>query len=585
MSEWLLGRFPDARDICRLSEGLSSQAFTFRRADEGFILRINPCIAGFRKDAHAVRAFTRQDLPIPAVTELGEFDADLAFCVSRRAPGTRLDRMDATAARRLAPGVAAAIAAIASTDIRASTGFGRFGPTGGAPHPTWRAFLLAIADRDWAPVRSRVDPALLDSLQAVVRALSPACQEVRHLVHGDFFGSNLLSDGQAVTAVIDWDLALFGDPLYEWANLAFWNEACLRPALALAPRPVPGYGERMRCHMARIGLEELHASATGRFPDSLAWQRMAEHGVTFTMGATPYLADTVREAPRREAALPALRYFIAAGAPIPRAIVEEAGRRMPSLHVLAGWGMTENGLVTINGPTDPVAKVYTTDGSPQPGMEVRVADETGQTLPPGREGYLKVRGSQNFVGYVGDEDGYRASFDADGSFQTWDLAVRDTEGYLRITGRAKDVINRGGEKVPVAEVEELIYRHPKVREAALVAMPHARLGETGCLFAVPHEGQALSFEEIIAHLRGAGLTPQFLPERLELVAALPRTPSGKIQKYLLREEIARRATMWGRGLRSGGAAEGRALPAPPCPRARAPPPASGCGRRRRRGSR
>ena len=273
---------------------------------------------------------------------------------------------------------------------------------------------------------------------------------------------------------------------------------------------------------------------------SLAWQLMADYRVTFTMGATPFLADMVREAARRAASLPALRYFIAAGAPIPRAIVEEAGRRMPSLHVLAGWGMTENGLVTINGPTDPIAKVYTTDGSPQPGMEVRIADEGGQTLPAASEGYLKVRGSQNFVGYFGDEAGYRKSFDADGWFQTWDLAAQDAEGYIRITGRAKDVINRGGEKVPVAEVEDLIHRHPKVREAALVAMPHPRLGETGCLFAVPHEGQQLTFEEIIAHLRGAGLTPQFLPERLELAAALPRTPSGKIQKYLLREEIAKR---------------------------------------------
>jgi cyclohexanecarboxylate-CoA ligase len=271
---------------------------------------------------------------------------------------------------------------------------------------------------------------------------------------------------------------------------------------------------------------------------ALAWQLMADFGVTFTMGATPFLADSVREAARREAALPALRYFIAAGAPIPRAIVEEAGRRMPSLRVLAGWGMTENGLVTINGPADPADKVYTTDGSAQPGMEVGIFDEQGAALPPGREGYLKVRGSQNFVGYLGDEAGYRASFDSQGWFQTWDLAVQDAEGYIRITGRAKDIINRGGEKVPVAEVEELIYRHPKVREAALVAMPHPRLGETGCLFAATHDGQELTLEEVVAHLRAAGLTPQFLPERLELVDALPRTPSGKIQKYLLREAIA-----------------------------------------------
>jgi cyclohexanecarboxylate-CoA ligase len=270
----------------------------------------------------------------------------------------------------------------------------------------------------------------------------------------------------------------------------------------------------------------------------LAWDLLAEFRTTFTMGATPFLADTVREAARREATLPALRYFIAAGAPIPRAIVEEAGRRLPTLKVLAGWGMTENGLVTINGPDDPVEKVYTTDGSAQPGMDVAIFDEEGRRLPPGREGYLKVRGSQNFVGYFGDGAGYRGSFDHDGWFQTWDLAVQDAEGYIRITGRAKDVINRGGEKVPVAEVEELIYRHARVKEAALVAMPHARLGETGCLYVATHDGAPLPLEEIVGHLRSAGLTPQFLPERVETVPALPRTPSGKIQKYLLRADIA-----------------------------------------------
>jgi cyclohexanecarboxylate-CoA ligase len=274
---------------------------------------------------------------------------------------------------------------------------------------------------------------------------------------------------------------------------------------------------------------------------ALAWDLMAEHGVTYTMAATPFLMETVREAARRGASLPTLRYFVSAGAPIPRAAVEEAAVRLPGTRVLAGWGMTENGLVTMNGPDDPPEKVYTTDGSPQPGMEVAVHDENGRPVPPGVEGHLKVRGSQNLVAYLGeDEATFRTAFDGDGWFRTWDLAVMDRDGFIRITGRAKDVINRGGEKVPVAEVEELVYRHPKVREAALVAMPHPRLGETSCLYVVAQEGEPPTLGEIVAHLRAAGLTPQFLPERLEVVPSLPRTPSGKIQKYLLREDIARK---------------------------------------------
>ena len=127
---------------------------------------------------------------------------------------------------------------------------------------------------------------------------------------------------------------------------------------------------------------------------------------------------------------------------------------------------------------------------------------------------------------------------ADGYYRTGDVARIDEHGYLRITGRVKDVINRGGEKVPVAEVEQLLYAHPAIRELAIVAMPDPRLGERACAFVVLEPGATLEFAEMQRHLDQARLAKPYWPERLELVESLPHTPSGKIQKYLLRAQLA-----------------------------------------------
>lgn len=128
-----------------------------------------------------------------------------------------------------------------------------------------------------------------------------------------------------------------------------------------------------------------------------------------------------------------------------------------------------------------------------------------------------------------------AATDAEGWFETGDLARLDGDGYLRITGRAKDIIIRGGENIPVIEIEELLYRHPHVREAAIVAMPDPRLGERACAFLVT-DGAPLALADVAAFLREHGAATQYIPEKLVVVEALPRTPSGKIQKFRLREE-------------------------------------------------
>ena len=260
-------------------------------------------------------------------------------------------------------------------------------------------------------------------------------------------------------------------------------------------------------------------------------------GVTFTMGATPFLRDlTYTQAPRD---LGSLRVFISAGAPIPRQLVKDACARLRCV-ISAGWGMTENGLVTCNGQADPEEKVCATDGRPLPGMELRTVDEDGRDLPRGVEGDLLVRGPAQFAGYFKRPEFTADGHTADGWFKTGDRATLDGDGYVSITGRTKDVIIRGGENIPVVEVENLLYTHPKIAGVAIVAMPDPRLGERGCAVVIPREGDTLTLPEIVAFLDSHQLARQKFPERLEIVSEFPMTPSGKIQKYRLRELVAER---------------------------------------------
>jgi cyclohexanecarboxylate-CoA ligase len=259
--------------------------------------------------------------------------------------------------------------------------------------------------------------------------------------------------------------------------------------------------------------------------------------VTFTMGATPFLRDlTYAETPH---ALDSLRVFISAGAPIPRQLVKDARRRLDCV-ISAGWGMTENGLVTCNGLGDAEEKVFATDGLPLPGMELRVVDDGGRDVPAGREGDLLVRGPSQFAGYFKRPQFTEEGHTADGWFKTGDRATLDADGYVSITGRTKDVIIRGGENIPVVEVENLLYTHPKVAGVAIVAMADPRLGERCCAVVITNEGHSLTLPEVTAFLEGHQLARHKFPERLEIVSEFPMTPSGKVQKFRLRELVAER---------------------------------------------
>jgi cyclohexanecarboxylate-CoA ligase len=254
---------------------------------------------------------------------------------------------------------------------------------------------------------------------------------------------------------------------------------------------------------------------------------------TWSMGSTPFLSDMVglADEPRRRVSR-TLRTWVCAGAPIPRVLVQRAEVEM-NLDVLSCWGMTENAGLTITRKTDAQEKVFTTDGRALPGSEVRVVNADRRPLLPDTVGHLQARGITHFVGYLKRPE--LNATDEEGWFDTGDLARMDPDGYIRIAGRTKDVIIRGGENIPVAEVENLIYLHPHVVECAVVAMPDDRLSERACAFVMTKPDVHLDFAALAEFLREQGMAKQYWPERLELVSDMPRTPSGKIQKFKLRE--------------------------------------------------
>jgi cyclohexanecarboxylate-CoA ligase len=266
---------------------------------------------------------------------------------------------------------------------------------------------------------------------------------------------------------------------------------------------------------------------------------MAEEGITYAAGATPFLSDILEVVAAGAPRPGALRRFLCAGAPIPPVLIARASGEL-DLTVCSVWGMTEALAGTMTEPTTARQKSAATDGHALTGMEVRVLDAKGMPANPGETGRLFVRGSQMFIGYFKRPD--LVTFDADGWFDTGDLAYTDAEGYIRINGRTKDVIIRGGENVPVAEIENLLIAHPAILAAAVVGYPDVRLGERGCAFVVLRPGHNFDLPALQACLAECKMAKQYWPEHVVVAAELPRTPSGKVQKFVLKEEASGFAT-------------------------------------------
>jgi cyclohexanecarboxylate-CoA ligase len=262
---------------------------------------------------------------------------------------------------------------------------------------------------------------------------------------------------------------------------------------------------------------------------------MRRFGVTFVQAATPFLADLTRVASDLGQRPDSLRTFVATGAAIPRELARRS-REVLGAEVGGAWGTTESCLGCAFVPGDPPERAWGTDGRALTGTSLRVVDDEGRLLSPGEEGNFEVGSDCLFVGYLNRPELTSEAVTADGWYRTGDLARIDADGYVRITGRVKDVINRGGEKVPVAEIEQLLHAHPAVHDVAIVAMPDERLGERACAFVVLDDDADLDFEMMLEYLDSHRVSKTYWPERLELVETLPRTPSGKIQKFVLRAQ-------------------------------------------------
>ena len=265
---------------------------------------------------------------------------------------------------------------------------------------------------------------------------------------------------------------------------------------------------------------------------SAAWKIIRDEKVAFTMGATPFLSDLSESKDISDCNHDAFRLFVCGGAPVPPAIGRSASKRL-NLNLMTVWGMTEMSAVTTTLLSDSEEKVFETDGCPYDGTEVRVVNMNGDPLAEGQEGRLQTRGAGNFVGYLKRPEAYDT--DPDGWFETGDLATIRHQKYIRITGRSKDIIIRGGENIPVAVVENALYRHPSVQDTAVVAKPDERLGERACCFITLRDGELFELEAIKNYLAGEGISKSYWPESLQILDAMPRTASGKIQKFKLRE--------------------------------------------------
>ncbi|EOW7659866.1 medium-chain fatty-acid--CoA ligase [Escherichia coli] len=262
---------------------------------------------------------------------------------------------------------------------------------------------------------------------------------------------------------------------------------------------------------------------------------------TCMLGATPFVYDLLNLLEKQPADLSALRFFLCGGTTIPKKVARECQQR--GIKLLSVYGSTESSPHAVVNLDDPLSRFMHTDGYAAAGVEIKVVDDARKTLPPGYEGEEASRGPNVFMGYFDEPELTARALDEEGWYYSGDLCRMDEAGYIKITGRKKDIIVRGGENISSREVEDILLQHPKIHDACVVAMPDERLGERSCAYVVlkaPHH--SLSLEEVVAFFSRKRIAKYKYPEHIVVIEKLPRTVSGKIQKFLLRKDIMRRLT-------------------------------------------
>ncbi|EJM0870522.1 medium-chain fatty-acid--CoA ligase [Escherichia coli] len=262
---------------------------------------------------------------------------------------------------------------------------------------------------------------------------------------------------------------------------------------------------------------------------------------TCMLGATPFVYDLLNVLEKQPADLSALRFFLCVGTTIPKKVAREC--QQLGIKLLSVYGSTESSPHAVVNLDDPLSRFMHTDGYAAAGVEIKVVDDARKTLPPGCEGEEASRGPNVFMGYFDEPELTARALDEEGWYYSGDLCRMDEAGYIKITGRKKDIIVRGGENISSREVEDILLQHPKIHDACVVVMPDERLGERSCAYVVlkaPHH--SLSLEEVVAFFSRKRVAKYKYPEHIVVIEKLPRTASGKIQKFLLRKDIMRRLT-------------------------------------------
>jgi acyl-CoA synthetase (AMP-forming)/AMP-acid ligase II len=261
---------------------------------------------------------------------------------------------------------------------------------------------------------------------------------------------------------------------------------------------------------------------------------------TLTTAATPF-ASMLADVPGIEDRdLSSFRNFLCGGAAVPSSLGIRM-REKVGCSLLPLWGMSECFMATLCAPDDPESVRFGTDGRALPGVEMAIFDsERKRILPAGEEGEIATRGPHVSPGYFRDPERTASTF-IDGWLFSNDLGVMNEQGYIRVLGRIKDIINRGGLKISAGEIEDMLLKHPAIKEVAIVGVPDDRLGEKACACVIARSGQQVSLEDLVATLKEIGVANYKLPEYIAYVETLPMTATGKVQKFQLRDDLIRGA--------------------------------------------
>lgn len=266
---------------------------------------------------------------------------------------------------------------------------------------------------------------------------------------------------------------------------------------------------------------------------------LEEQHCTCMLGATPFVYDILCAVGKQPANLSSLRFFLCGGTTIPKKVAQ--GCQQLGIKLLSIYGSTESSPHAVVNLDDPLSRMMNTDGYAAAGVEIKVVDESRKALLRGMEGEEASRGPNVFMGYLDEPELTARALDKEGWYYSGDLCRMDDAGYISITGRKKDIIVRGGENISSREVEDVLLQHPAIEDACVVAMPDERLGERSCAYLVLKTPEnTLQLEEVVAFFSRKRMAKYKYPERIVIVDKLPRTSSGKVKKFLLRQDIIQR---------------------------------------------